>query len=88
MTDEVWEKAAQMVVVEQGTLPVADVYEALKPHSVNGGQLDLEAFSRGLAQPLPADPSEKFRLYRIGDAVSHRGIHAAIYDARRLCMNL
>lgn len=86
MTDERSQKKAQMVVVERGTLPIDDVYEALKPHSANGGQLDLDAFAVGLAQPVPA--GDRPRLYRVGDAVSHRGIHTAIFDARRLCMNL
>ncbi len=29
-----------------------------------------------------------FELHRIGDAVTSRGVHAAIYDAARLCMAL
>lgn len=32
------------------------------------------------------NPSSGFRLYRIGDAVSGRGIHAAVLDAYRLCV--
>lgn len=27
-------------------------------------------------------------LWRVGDAVAHRGIHDAILDSRRLCQNL
>ena len=34
------------------------------------------------------DKNNKFNLYRIGDAVSSRNIHAAIYDALRLVINL
>ena len=30
-----------------------------------------------------ADKSDAFRLYRIGDAVSSRDIHAAIFDGNR-----
>jgi hypothetical protein len=30
------------------------------------------------------NPDGRFRLFRIGDAVSSRNIHAAIYDALRL----
>lgn len=87
MTDEVMHRRAGMVVVEQGTLALDDVYQALKPHSANGGAMDLEAFSRGLPQPAEAGATMP-RLYRIGDAVAHRGVHTAIFDARRLCMNL
>ena len=27
----------------------------------------------------------RFQLFRIGDAVASRNIHAAVYDAQRLC---
>ena len=30
----------------------------------------------------------RYRLFRIGDAVAGRNIHAAIYDALRLCKDL
>ena len=86
-SDAVSQRVVDVVVVEQGTLAMDDVYEALKPHSSNGGALDLERFRHGLAQPESPEGSG-FRLFRVGDAVSHRGIHAAIYDARRLCQNL
>jgi hypothetical protein len=33
-------------------------------------------------------PEGGFELHRIGDAVTSRGVHAAIYDAQRLCMAL
>jgi hypothetical protein len=35
---------------------------------------------------VPSDGA--FELHRIGDAVTSRGVHAAIYDAQRLCMAL
>ena len=74
------------VVVEHGTQPVADLFHALAPLSRNGGRIDARALAQGTAQP---DPEGKGPLvWRIGDAVSHRGIHAAILDARRLCQAL
>lgn len=87
-TDDGSERTADMVVVDQGTLPLDDVYLALKPFARNNGAIDQEAFLKGLPQPTLDDAEGKFRLYRIGDALAYRGIHAAIYDARRLCMNL
>lgn len=87
-TDEVAERSADLVVVDQGTLPLDDVYLALKPHSRNNGAVDQEAFIRGDAQPELREAPGAFALYRIGDAQGYRGIHAAIFDARRLCMNL
>jgi hypothetical protein len=34
------------------------------------------------------NPDGAFRLYRIGDAVASRNVHAAIYDALRLCKDI
>ncbi len=37
-------------------------------------------------RPQPAATDGRFQLYRVGDAVSSRNIHAAVYDALRLCL--
>jgi hypothetical protein len=37
----------------------------------------------GRAQPEP--PEGQFALYRIGDCVTSRSVHAAMYDALRIC---
>ena len=71
------------VVVNHGTQPLAEIYFDLKPHSVNLGAVDYEAFIAGQPQGLTGGP-EGFQLFRIGDAVEARNIHAAIYDALRL----
>ena len=71
------------VVVNHGTLPLADVYFDLKPQSVNLGAVDYDALI-GLAPQSLAGGPEGFQLFRIGDAVEARNIHAAIYDAMRL----
>jgi N-methyl-L-proline demethylase len=68
------------VVVNAGTLPLADVYFDLKPQSGNRGAVDYAAMIDGRAQPAV----EGFQLFRIGDAVEARNTHAAIYDALRL----
>lgn len=73
------------IVVEHGTLPVDELYFALKPGSLNRGELDHAAFIAGQPQTLVTNPEGTYRLYRIGDAVQSRNIHAAIYDALRLC---
>ncbi len=73
------------VVVEHGVIPIDDLYLELRNRSANGGELDLDAFITGCPQPRPG---AGFRLFRIGDAVAGRDIHAAIYDARRLCQVL
>jgi NADPH-dependent 2,4-dienoyl-CoA reductase/sulfur reductase-like enzyme len=73
------------VVVEHGTRPLDDVYFELKDDSINQGAMDYRALIRGEAQTVERNPGGRYRLYRIGDAVSSRSIHAAIYDALRLC---
>jgi len=77
------ERTVDQVVVEHGTLANDDLYFALKPMSRNRGAVDYEALIAG-HDPFPvADPSASFVLYRIGDAVQSRNIHAGIYDAMR-----
>jgi 2,4-dienoyl-CoA reductase-like NADH-dependent reductase (Old Yellow Enzyme family) len=82
------EREVAHVVVEHGTLPVDEVYQDLLDGSTNLGELDLDAFVVGAPQTLCVNPAGGYQLHRIGDAVAHRNIHAAVYDARRLCMNL
>jgi 2,4-dienoyl-CoA reductase-like NADH-dependent reductase (Old Yellow Enzyme family) len=78
------EKRAAQVVVEHGTLPLDEVYFALKPLSRNLGAVDYRALIAGDPQAVATNPDGAFQLFRIGDAVSSRDIHAAIYDALRL----
>jgi len=79
------ERRYDQIVVEHGTLPVDELYFALKPGSINLGELDHAAFIANRPQTLTNNPAGRYRLYRIGDAVQSRSIHAAIYDALRLC---
>ena len=78
------EKRADQVVVEHGTLPLDELYFALKPLSANLGAVDYEAMIAGRPQAVRRNPEGRFVLWRIGDAVSSRNIHAAVYDALRL----
>ncbi|MBY6059235.1 NADH:flavin oxidoreductase [Leisingera daeponensis] len=72
------------VVLNYGTLPLDDLYFALRDASVNFGEVDQSALISGKPQTLRANPAGRFQLFRIGDAVSARNTHAAIYDALRL----
>lgn len=74
------------VVVEHGTLPVRDLYDALVPGSSNGGAVEHDALLAGRAQEIVRNPDGGYQLFRIGDAVSSRNIHAGIYDALRLSL--
>jgi 2,4-dienoyl-CoA reductase-like NADH-dependent reductase (Old Yellow Enzyme family) len=78
-------RRVDQVVIEHGTLPLDDIYFELKDGSINRGELDYRALNRGAPQVVERNPGGRYRLFRIGDAVSSRGIHAAIYDALRLC---
>lgn len=75
------------VVADFGTMPMPDLYEELRESSSNRGVTDLAAFTSGQPQPEGLETG-RFRLYRIGDAVSSRNVHSAILDAGRLCTRL
>ena len=79
------ERRVDQVVVNHGTRPLDELYFELKPLSTNQGAVDYDALLAG--QPQPAGNSG-FQLFRIGDAVSARNTHAAIYDALRLVKDL
>ncbi|MBY6118259.1 NADH:flavin oxidoreductase [Mameliella alba] len=82
------EKRYDQVVVNYGTLPMDDLYFDLKPLSSNGGAVDYDALIGGQPQTVSRGPAEGFQLFRIGDAVSARNTHAAIYDALRLVKDI
>lgn len=71
------------IVVNHGTTPLDDIYFELKPLSRNRGAFDEDAYIGNRPQP-DWEGDGDFELYRIGDAVSARNTHAAIYDALRL----
>jgi 2,4-dienoyl-CoA reductase-like NADH-dependent reductase (Old Yellow Enzyme family)/thioredoxin reductase len=79
------ERVIDQLVIEHGTLPVDELYFALKPHARNRGQMDLRAIVDGKPQTIETNPAGRFQLFRVGDAVASRNIHAAIYDSLRLC---
>jgi len=81
-------RIVDQVVVEHGTLPLDDLYLALKDGARNQGEVDYRALIAGRPQAVARNPDGLYQLFRIGDAVSSRNIHAAIYDALRLCVTL
>jgi hypothetical protein len=82
------ERLVDQVVVEQATQPLDELYFELKPQSLNRGEVDYEALISGRPQTVVRNPDGAFGLYRIGDAVAARNIHAAIYDALRLVKDM
>ncbi|MFN0041589.1 MAG: NAD(P)-binding protein [Alphaproteobacteria bacterium] len=84
-TFEEEEREVDQVVAEHGTLANEELYDALKPYAVNFGEIDMRALVAGQGQAIAANPSGRFRLFRVGDAWTSRNIHAAIHDSLRLC---
>lgn len=83
LTQEETALTANAVVIENATEALDELYHELKPLSANHGQFDHHAFTQGkLALPRLNDRGQ-FSLLRLGDAIAHRGLHAAIYDAAR-----
>jgi NADPH-dependent 2,4-dienoyl-CoA reductase/sulfur reductase-like enzyme len=73
---------------EVDQVPVDELYFALRPLSVNLGEVDHRALLGGQAQELVRNPAGRFRLFRVGDAVASRNIHAAVFDGLRLAKDL
>ncbi len=82
------ERVLDQVVVNHGTLPLEDLYFALKPHSSNQGAVDYGALIDGQTQTVASNPAGSFQLFRIGDAVAARNTHAAVLDGLRLAREL
>ena len=77
------ERRVDQVVLEHGTAPLDELYFALKPLSRNLGAVEHAALV-GAGEVFPVkEAGAGFTLYRIGDAVASRNIHAGIYDALR-----
>ncbi len=82
------EQMHDQIVVNAGTRPMDELYLELKPLSKNRGAVDYDALLDGRPQTIEENADGTFSLFRIGDAVSARNTHAAIYDALRLVKDL
>ena len=82
------ERIVDQVVGDYGTTPNQDLYGALKPLSRNLGEVDLEALAAYAPQAIDTNGEGRFFLYRIGDAWASRNVHAAMFDAMRVCKDL
>jgi hypothetical protein len=78
-------RVVDAVVGDHGVAANDGLYHQLVSCSSNHGELDHQAFIHGRPQAVTTNPDGRFQLFRIGDAVAGRDIHAAIYDALRLC---
>ncbi|WP_285539562.1 NAD(P)-binding protein [Brucella sp. NBRC 12950] len=81
LTGEITTRVASQVVVDNGTIPLADIFFALRENAANLGETHFELPE---ATDLAAARSG-FEIHRIGDAIASRDIYSAIQDAFRLC---
>lgn len=88
LTDVQTEIVVDHVVTECGTEAIEDLYYDLKSASHNSGQLDHKAMIAGNDPFRKRTPDGQYYLARIGDAVASRNIHAALFDALRVCKGL
>ncbi|WP_354418005.1 NADH:flavin oxidoreductase [Mesorhizobium shonense] len=86
LTNARQEITTDQVVLETGTMPVAELFFDLSERSLNKGITDVDAMAEWL--PQPRQIGDGFALHRIGDALTSRTIHAAILEAYRLTVNL
>ena len=84
LTDGLVEIETDQVVVERGTFPVDEVFQELKEAAVNRGVTDIDALINIEPQPYKLGDDGGYLLYRVGDAVSSRSVHAALLDAYRI----
>lgn len=78
------ERETPQVVLDRCTLPADGPFHALCARSRNLGVTDIEALIALQPQPQDANPQGRFALFKLGDAVAMRDIHAAMLDANRL----
>ncbi|MFT3661688.1 MAG: FAD-dependent oxidoreductase [Gordonia sp. (in: high G+C Gram-positive bacteria)] len=82
------ERIVDAVVVEHGTVPDRELFDALVPSSTNAGMIAVPELLARAPQPGTANPQGSYAVYRVGDAVAGRNIPAAIFDSLRLCSAL
>lgn len=56
--------------------------------SVSRGEVGLDALVAGRFVDVVKNPQGKYRLYRVGDAVASRNVHAALCDSLLICSHL
>lgn len=86
LTDEITTIETDQIVIERGTMPNNELFESLRVNSDNQGVTDIDALLA--LQPQPRRQEDGHVVYRVGDAVSSRSLHAALLDAYRIAVAL
>lgn len=87
-TQKLEERIVDAIVSEQGTTPVDVLFCDLRSASRNDGELDYRALLAGREQTIVRNPEGNFMLFRVGDCVASRNIHAGMLEALRLCKDI
>ncbi|MFI5800955.1 FAD-dependent oxidoreductase [Streptomyces sp. NPDC051677] len=82
------QRTVDAVVAEMGTEPVQELYDELLVSSTNLGAVDLAELLARKPQSIVRNEEGSFQLFRIGDAVASRNVHAAMLEAARLCRTI
>lgn len=88
LTKEKTEVTVDHVVIEHGVTPMDALYHELKPASRNLGQVDHAAMIKGVYPFVETNADGTYMMARLGDAIASRNIHAALYDALRICPHI
>ena len=78
------EIVADRVITELGTEPADQLFHELKVHARNRGVTDVNALKASTPQPWLNDGETGLLLFRVGDAVASRDVHAAMLDSLRI----
>ncbi len=81
-------REVDQVVVEHGSIPDDSLFHQLKSLSCNRGDTDWQAFVSLTPQPDFNHQPGEFAIFRIGDALASRDIHAAMFDAMRISLTI
>ncbi|MEM6679221.1 MAG: FAD-dependent oxidoreductase, partial [Pseudomonadota bacterium] len=82
------ERPVSQVAIDRCTVPADGPWQSLKAGARNLGETDIDALLTLAPQPDTANREGRYMLFRIGDAVAARDIHAAMLDANRLARSL
>merc|ERR1712146_152779 len=83
-TNQTSERIVDQIIVEHGTVPCDDIYHDLLASSKNNGVVDWKSVNDASKLFPVCNPEREYILFRVGDAISSRNIHAAMYDSLRL----
>ncbi|MEM9603645.1 MAG: FAD-dependent oxidoreductase [Pseudomonadota bacterium] len=78
-----FEAQYDQIIVNHGTEALSELYFDLLAGSSNTGEVDYDALIAGQPQTIVRNPEGRYQVFRLGDAVSGRNIHAAVFDGLR-----